>query len=58
MEGRRKGRKEGNGRENGGRGRREEWTEREKQMKEDEEDGVGGWMEKGKEEVGARKKEK
>ena len=30
---------------------------REKQMKEDERVSVGGWMEKGKEEAGARKKD-
>ena len=30
---------------------------REKQMKEDERASVGGWMEKGKEEAGARKKD-
>ena len=58
MEGRRKGRKK-EMREKVGGERKETGMDRrrEKQMKEDERASVGGWMEKGKEEAGARKKD-
>ena len=58
MEGRRKGRKK-EMREKVGGERKETGMDRrrEKQMKEDERASVGGLMEKGKEEAGARKKD-